>query len=102
MWVCVGFKGCVGGSGTRPLCPSDISPTSGGNLSALPLLWMDVPSAEAPACAGMTVVLRERRVSYEGDFSSVIEYQFCRCSNVADNRVRASPASVAALARNPL
>ena len=22
-------------------------------------LWMDVPSAEAPACAGMTVVLRE-------------------------------------------
>ena len=40
----------------RPLCPSDISPTSGGNRAAVPPLWMDVPSAEAPAFAGMTVL----------------------------------------------
>ena len=42
----------------RPLCPSDISPTSGGNRAAVPPLWMDVPSAEAPAFGGMTMVVR--------------------------------------------
>ncbi len=30
-----------------PLCPSDISPASGGNPASQPLLWV-------PACAGMT------------------------------------------------
>ncbi len=30
-----------------------------GRLAPRRPLWMDVPSAEAPACAGMTVVLRE-------------------------------------------
>ena len=32
-----------------PLCPSDISPARRGKPE-----WMDVPSAEAPAYAGMT------------------------------------------------
>ena len=64
----------------RPLCPSDISPASGGNPS-LPL-WMDVPSAEAPAFAGVTDVYCFGAT--EADFGRSIgcEYPFRRSSVV--------------------
>ena len=44
---CDEFKGSAVDD-SRPLCPSDISPTSGGNRAAIPALWI-------PAFAGMTV-----------------------------------------------
>ena len=45
----------VGDIGAREQVP-DVCSTSGGKPAAHPPLWMDVPSAEAPAYAGMTLV----------------------------------------------
>ena len=54
-----------------PLCPSDISPCyvriwAGATRPPKPPLWMDVPSAEAPACAGKTVVCAGKTVVCAG------------------------------------
>ena len=45
----------VGDIGAREQVPG-ICSASRGNPAAHPPLWMDVPSAEAPAYAGMTLV----------------------------------------------
>ena len=45
----------VGDIGAQEQVP-DVCSASGGNPAAYPPLWMDVPSAEAPAYAGMTLV----------------------------------------------
>ena len=60
----------------RFACSRPLTLREGGGVGVLCLFWMDVPSAEAPACAGMTWIWRPN--------------------------VRASPAHIASLVRAPL